>query len=258
MLKNIFCSAIAGFCLMAAFPFQARSEEVMGVAETLFLKQQYWQAVEAFQDIIKENPDNPELDARANYLTGACYVNLFDFLTAKKNFEAVIGKYNQSPYYEDAFLALGDVEFLQENFQEALKIYEDFLATTPSKKRLATLYFRLAELNLRLGYKDAFKKYLNKLNQEFPDSFEAKDARRLSEADSFYTVQVGAFTDYDNAQKFIARLESKGFKVQSVLCMLSGKKLCRVRVGQYRTMEEAKVIKKNLESQGYFAKILPQ
>ncbi len=257
-LKNIFYLFVAGFCLMAVFPFQARAEEPLAAAETFFLKQQYWQAIEAFQGIVQENPDNAQLAARADYLTGACYVNLFDFLTAKKNFEVVVGKYKESPYYEDAYLALGDVEFLQENLQEALKIYNDFLAGSSGKKRLSTLYFRLAELNLRLGHKEESRKYLDLLKKEFPDSFEAKDARRLSESDAFYTVQVGAFTDYDNAKKFIGHLEDKGYKVQSVLCLLAGKKLCRVRVGQYRTMDEAKALKKKLESDGYFAKILPQ
>lgn len=257
-LKNIFYLFVAGFCLMAVVPCQARAQEPMKVAEELFLRQQYWQAIDAFQEAVKEHPDDPVVAARADYFTGACYVNLFDFLTAKKNFETVVGKYKESPYYEDAYLALGDIEFLQENLQESLDVYNDFLSGNPDKKRLATVYFRLAEINARLGRKEEFKKYLEKLKKEFPESFEAKDARRLSANDEFYSVQVGAFTDYDNAEKFITQLEAKGYKVHSVLCMLSGKKLCRVRVGQYRTMDEAKSLKKRLESDGYFAKILPQ
>lgn len=257
-LKNIFCLFVPCFCFMAALSFEARAEGPIGTAEVFFLQRQYWQAIDEFQKAVKENPDNPDLAAQADYFTGACYVNLFDFLTAKKNFEAVVAKYKQSPYYEDAYLALGDIEFLQENFQEALNIYNDFLSGHPGKRRLATLYFRLSETNLRLGRKKEFREYLDKLQKEFPLSFEAKDARRLSQNDEFYTVQVGAFTDYDNAEEFIAQLKSKGYKVHSVLCMLSGKKLCRIRVGQYRTMDEAQLLKKKLEADGYFAKILPQ
>lgn len=258
ILKNIFCLFVSGLCFLTVMPFEACAQEAIKTAEVFFLQRQYWQAIDEFQKAVKENPDNPDLAARADYFTGACYANLFDFLTAKKNFEVIVAKYKQSPYYEDAYLALGDIEFLQENFQEALNVYNDFLSGHPGKRRLATLYFRLAETNLRLGRKKEFREYLDKLKKEFPLSFEAKDARRLSQNDEFYTVQVGAFTDYGNAEEFIGQLKSKGYKVHSVLCMLSGKKLCRIRVGQYRTMDEARLLEKKLESDGYFAKILPQ
>ncbi|MFH1691812.1 MAG: SPOR domain-containing protein [Candidatus Omnitrophota bacterium] len=257
-LKNILYFFICIVCFIAVMPAWAGAQEAMQVAETLFLQEHYWQAIDAFQDAIKEHPDDSDLVAQADYFTGACYVHLFDFLTAKKNFETVVGKYKESPYYEDAYLALGDIEFLRENFQEALDVYYDFLSENPGNKRMATVYFRLAEINARLGRKDEFKKYMGKLQQEFPESFESKDARRLLASDEFYTVQVGAFTDYDNAEKFISQLDAKGYKVHSVLCMLAGKKLCRIRVGKYRTMDEAKELKKRLQADGYFAKILPQ
>lgn len=206
---------------------------------------------------MREHPDNLELMAEASYFTGASYANLFDFLTAKKNFQVVVGKYKNSSYYEDAYIGLGEVEFLLENHKEALRIYEDFLNSQPSLKRMATLYFRLAEVNLKLGNKDEYKKYLNKLKTEFPKSFEARDASRLLEADSFYTVQVGAFTNYENAEKFISDLKAKGYEVYSVLCLLADKKLCRIRIGRFKAPEEAEELKQRLEKEGYFAKIYP-
>lgn len=207
--------------------------------------------------MINSHPNDPDLLAEANYFAGASYVNLFDFLTAKKSFKAVVEKYKGSAYYDDAHLGLGDIEFLQDNFQEALRVYMEFYATGPSKKRLATLYFRLAELNLKLGNKVEYHRYLDKLEGELPLSFEARDARRLIEPAFFYTVQVGAFTNYANAEKFIAELKAKGYEVYSVLCMLSGKKLCRIRIGKFQTRPEAEELKKRLESDGYYAKIFP-
>lgn len=235
----------------------AFAQDVLGKAKVLFLQRQYWQTIEECTKVINEYPDKPEVLTEANYFTGASYANLFDFLTAKKNFKAIVEKYKGTTYYEDAYIGLGDIEFLQENFEEAMKVYQGFLATQPSKKRLATLYFRLAELYLKKGEKEEYKKYFDKLQQEFPLSFEAHDARRLSEHEQFYTVQVGAFTNYENAEKFIANLKSKGFEVYSVLCMLSGKKLCRIRVGRCATLKEAEALKERLELEGYPAKIFP-
>jgi TolA-binding protein len=248
---SVFCFLFSVFC------FSAFAQSALDRAKSLYLEKKYWQSIEECGVVVKDHPNDPEILSEANYFTGASYLNLFDFLTAKKNFKVIVDKYKGSSYYEDAYLALGDVELLQENYHEALKAYTEFYVTNPSKKRLATLYFRLAEVNLKLNNQKEFKKYLDKLRQEFPQSFEAKDAKRLELHDTFYTVQVGAFTNYDNAEKFIAKLKDKGYDVYSVLCMLSGKKLCRIRIGKFESRAEAEELKKKLELDGYFAKIFP-
>ncbi len=244
---------LMNFCLAGIVLAQGALDK----AEILFLQKKYWQAIEECTAVIQAHPNEPEVLSKANYIAGAGYINIFDFLTGKKSFMAIIAKYKNSAYYEDAYIALGDVEMLQENYKEALSIYAEFYRTNPSKKRLATLYFRLAEVNLKLNNDAEFKKYLSKLREEFPDSFEAKDSRRLEGLDTVYTVQVGAFADYDNAEKFIQDLKAKGYDVYSVLCMLSGKKLCRIRVGKLNSRAEAEELKKRLEKDGYFAKIYP-
>jgi tetratricopeptide (TPR) repeat protein len=240
---------------IAAHP--AFAQEPLDKARTLFLQRQYVQAIDACSAVIASHREENELLAQANYLTAASYAQIFDFLSAKKNLRAIVDNYKGTSLYEDAYLGLGDIEFLQENFKEALKKYDEFLASRPSKKRLATLYFRLADVNQRLGNKEASQKYLALLEREFPLSFEARDARRLMASEGFYTVQVGAFINYANAEKFIAELKAKGYEVYSVLCMLADKKLCRVRIGRFKTMQEAEEAKKKLEAEGYFAKIFP-
>lgn len=248
-----FCLVI-GLCLCATNAF---AQGALDKAETFFLKKQYWQAIEACTEAIKANPADAEVLAHANYLAGTAYVHLFDFLTAKTSFRVVVEKYKGSQYYEDAYLALGDVDFLQEDYPEALKAYVEFLATDPSRKRLATLYFRLAETHLKLGHRQEFEEYHGKLTKEFPASFEARDARRLENKEIYFTLQVGAFTNYDNAEKVVEELKAKGYDVYSVLCMLAGKKLCRIRIGKFKSEAESAELKKRLELDGYFVKVLP-
>ncbi|MFA5038925.1 MAG: SPOR domain-containing protein [Candidatus Omnitrophota bacterium] len=247
------------FFLVCFFPAATvwAAENPLERAHLFFLQKQYVQAIDECGLAIKTHPDKPEVVSEANYLAGASYVNLFDFFTAKKNFKVVTEQYKGSAYYEDAYLGLGDIEFLQENFSAALKIYEEFLRLDPSKKRRATLYFRLAEIYLKQGNEELFRKFYDRLQKDFPLSFEAKDSRRLTVHDAYFTVQVGAFTNFENAEKFIKRLKDKGYNVYSVLCMLSGKKLCRIRIGRFQTEEEAEVVKRQLQKDGYFAKIFP-
>ncbi|MDD5020389.1 MAG: SPOR domain-containing protein [Candidatus Omnitrophica bacterium] len=257
--RNILSVLAFGALLLVAAPAcaSAPAADALDKAQILFLQKQYVQAIDECVRVIKEHPDNPEIVSEANYLTGASYVNLFDFLTAKKNFRAIVEQYKGAPFYEDAYMGLGDIEFLQENYSEALKVYEEFLRTGPSKKRRATLYFRLAEIYLKNGDQEAYKKYFDLLQKEYPLSFEARDARRLKEHEAYFTVQVGAFTNFDNARQFIDRLKAKGYNAYSVLCMLSGKKLCRIRIGRYRTEEEAQQAARQLEKDGFFAKVFP-
>lgn len=258
-LKNLklFIFFLACALCLVTFGASASAEDALGPAKALFLQRQYVQAIDTCGAVIKNNPGNPDVVSEANYLTATSYANLFDFLTAKKNFKAIVDNYKGSRYYEDAYVALGDIEFLQENYQEALKNYYDFLSILPSKKRLATVYYHLAETNLKLGHRDDYQKFLKKLKEEFPLSFEAKEARRLEGLEQIFTVQVGAFTSYENAQNFIDQLKAKGYDVYSVVCMLSGKKLCRVRIGKFKTPQEAEECKNKLEREGYFAKVFP-
>ncbi|PIY82392.1 MAG: hypothetical protein COX96_04515 [Candidatus Omnitrophica bacterium CG_4_10_14_0_2_um_filter_44_9] len=241
-------------CCMAQAEAQT---DPMAQAKAFYIQQHYWQAIQECGEVINKNSGNSDILSEANYFTGASYANLFDFLTAKKNFATIVEKYKGTKYYEDAYMGLGDVELFGENLYEALKVYTGFYITNPSKKRLATLYFRLSEVNLKLGNKTEYKKYLQKLQSEFPLSFEARDSMRLSGHDVYYTCQVGAFTNYDNAEKFIAGLKIKGYEVYSVLCMLSDKKLCRVRIGKFKTLAEAESLKQKLEKDGYLVKIFP-
>lgn len=235
----------------------AFAADSLGSAKAFFLQEKYWQAIGECNALIRGGNQDKDILAQANYIAGVSYANLFDFLNAKKSFEVILGKYKGSSYYEDAYLGLGEIEFLQQNFDEALKVYLNFLDLNPTSKKKATVYFRLADIYIQQGDDAEYRRYVEKLKNEFPNSFEAFDADRLSEAVDFYTVQVGAFSDYNNAKKFIAELEARGYEVYSVLCMLSGKKLCRIRIGKFKTLDEARELKDKLELDGYFAKIFP-
>ena len=156
-MKKILKTFLAA-SLLACWVAQAWAQDPMAQAKAFFIQQHYWQAIQECGEVIKKNPGNPDILSEANYFSGASYANLFDFLTAKKNFSIIVEKYKGSKYYEDAYLGLGDVEFFGENLYEALKVYTGFYITNPSRKRLATLYFRLSEVNLKLGNKEEYKK----------------------------------------------------------------------------------------------------
>jgi len=64
-------------------------------------------------------------------------------------------------------------------------------------------------------------------------------------------IQLGSFTVEKNAQGFAHELKAKGYQVLVSCATVENKKVFRVRVGFFRTMKEAKEIKRKLESLGY-------
>lgn len=62
-----------------------------------------------------------------------------------------------------------------------------------------------------------------------------------------YTVQVGAFSKEEGAQKLAKEIRSKGYQNY----VIKGKTLYKVQVGEFKTSEEAKVISEKLKKLGY-------
>jgi len=62
-----------------------------------------------------------------------------------------------------------------------------------------------------------------------------------------YTVQVGAFSKEEGAQKLAKEIRGKGYQTYVV----KGKTLYKVQVGEFKTSEEAKAISEKLKKLGY-------
>ncbi|MBU1035297.1 SPOR domain-containing protein [bacterium] len=62
-----------------------------------------------------------------------------------------------------------------------------------------------------------------------------------------YTVQVGAFSKEEGAQKLAKEIRDKGYQTYVII----GKTLYKVQVGEFKTSEEAKAISEKLKKLGY-------
>ena len=66
-------------------------------------------------------------------------------------------------------------------------------------------------------------------------------------ADQNYTIQVGAFADFSNAQKYSEKFAALGYQTEIIVETILGKKLHTVRVGSFVSLEEAQKEKDRLE-----------
>ena len=64
---------------------------------------------------------------------------------------------------------------------------------------------------------------------------------------SYYSVQVGAFLNQSNAKKYADKFIKLGYPTEILSTIKENKKLFRVRVGNFPTLEEAKQEKTKLE-----------
>jgi len=66
--------------------------------------------------------------------------------------------------------------------------------------------------------------------------------------DQSYSIQVGAFADFANAQKCSSRFSSRGYQTAIIMETVNRKKLHTVQVGNFATMAEALKEKAKLEN----------
>lgn len=71
---------------------------------------------------------------------------------------------------------------------------------------------------------------------------------KKSPADQNYTIQVGAFADFANAQKCSSRFSARGYQTTIIVETVNRKKLHTVQVGSFATMAEAQKEKTKLEN----------
>jgi cell division septation protein DedD len=65
--------------------------------------------------------------------------------------------------------------------------------------------------------------------------------------DQNYSIQVGAFADFANAQKYSEKFAKLGYQTEIIVENIDRKKLHTVRVGSFASLEEAKKEKDRLE-----------
>jgi len=77
-----------------------------------------------------------------------------------------------------------------------------------------------------------------------------RDVKYISYAGPF-TVQVGSFSDYSNASRFKAALELKYSGVYIAKTDVTGRRLYRIRIGNFPSREDVDAFARRLADEGY-------
>jgi len=226
--------------------------------KTLFLNGEYNLAISQGEEIINQSLDNASSDRdELYYIMGLCYLQEADYLRAKNSFEFVIDEYPASRHFQDARLGIADISYLEGDYSKASRLYKDLLKSSPSRDLIPGLYWRLSLSLSKLDQISQAQEYLLILQREYPESFESVKGNQLFNQGSFYTVQVGAFSDRNNAIGLKSKLFNQGYSAYVEELTDGGALTHRVRVGKLKNRQEAISLQDQLVSQGYPAKIFP-
>jgi len=226
-----------------------------------FLSGDYKAAIKEGEKILAAAGHAPDID-QLYCLLGLSYLKDGNYLRSSDIFEIILKEFKNSSMREEAGLGLGDAYFLQKNFEKAEACYKDMLTAKPQTKYKAVLYSRLSEAAYKRGDVEGGKKFADKLKEEFPLNLESsieKDNCSLAEFSNgtFYTVQVGCFSNLTNANNLRNKLSRSGYDAFSEVSSVKGKPLYRVRVGKFSKRDDAAALEDKLSQEGYPTKISP-
>jgi len=229
--------------------------------KTCFLDGDYKSAITEGEKLIAQDRKGLHSD-ELYYILGLSYLKDGNYLRASDIFEIIINEFKNSIFADEAKLALGDTYFLRDDFNRAQDHYKDLLRNNPSTKLKAQIYFRLSQTGFKIGNMRQGKEYLEKLNQEFPLSIEARLSKDLCalpnySSNFFYTVQVGSFSNIRNAKNLLQRLIQKDYPAYIEELSSRGGMSYRVRVGKFDKRQEATNLEQKLIQEGYPTKICP-
>lgn len=222
-------------------------------AEIAFLKGDYDLAIKNCNEAAAaRSADVPG----AYYLKGRILLKTNKVQEAQDVFEKILSDFPDSRFCEEAQLGLGDTFFALQDFDKAVGEYRKIQERYKQGSFTAMALYKTGRSLLKSGRMEEARFYFQKLQQEYPLSFESRLIDELDNSEFAYTVQVGCFSKYENAEKLANKLKKQGFDAY-----ISEKEgfpvFYRVRAGRFKTASEAKSCRLSLQKKGYKTKLCP-
>jgi tetratricopeptide (TPR) repeat protein len=224
-----------------------------------FLAGRYGQAATRLGRAATESTD-AQLRARASLLEGRSYLALGQFSQAEVAFRRGLTVGFLPKEVEGGLeFGLADSLFGQERYREAAERYQHVLRYFSDFIMADEAGFKMAVACQRAGLWEEARQQFAFVAGRFPQSPRAEAARRYQQAGlQGFTVQCGAFSSADSAQRLAANLRQRGFSPRLVAATAAdGRSFTAVQVGSFRTWAEAVRLRTRLQGAGFETRILP-
>ena len=215
-----------------------------------------WQeAVDGFTRFLAAYPSSPAR-GEVYYYRGLAEVRLNRRNEALADFQRAMRAAPPPPISAYVQVAIGNVHFEEGRDWDAVRAYNGVLGNPPDGVPLDRLVLRLAISLQRVGRWSTADTYLAYVIKNFPGTPAAAEARRRYRAGAF-TVQTGAYTSNEGAQREASRLRTAGFAPEIGVTQQQARRLLTVRVGRARTYAEAFSLAQRVSAAGFSAWVVP-
>ncbi len=225
-----------------------------------YLQGEYKQAIKEGERLVAQANHSSGAD-ELYYILALSYLKDGNYLRASDIFEIILNEFSGTSLREKAKLGLADTYFFRGDFLKAQSQYKDILQSNPSTNLRPQIYYRLSRVAQKTGDTAEADEYASKLKSEFPLNVEAivNNECIFTEASSgsFYSVQVGSFSDSSNAYNLRDKLIGSGYQAFIEDTDDSSGKMYRVKVGKLQKQEDAALLADKLSREGYPTKICP-
>ena len=241
--------------LIWQFGFISYAESITDI-EKLFLKKNYTGSIIEGRKLLSKNLPYSQ-ERHIYYLMGMSFLKLTNTDKARYYFKKAISSTEDS-LTVNSNIGIADAYFLDKDFYQAVDRYQDILSKCSSIDKRGNIYYKLAQSYLKTGSWRNSKTYFKKVKKDYPLSFESYLAKGILDENVFYfTVQVGSFTDRNNAKKLSYKLKKKNYPVYINEKQVNRLTFYRVRVGEFDTREEADMLQIRLKGEGLPTRIYP-
>ena len=191
---------------------------------TLIAKNDYPAALAALRSL--ESSDSAEVGRDMILMSlGECYIGMKDYKNAAASYRSLIDTMPDSQRVPSAYLLLAKSLQSQDKAQEAKKLYqkviEDYrqsIAAQQAQRHLSSLTQPKPVV----------------VKPDVPETAETAQ-KPPAKAETYFSIQVGAFSGKSNADRLAGSLRRKGYSVQVVRPIPGRSRLHKVRVGKFKT-----------------------
>ena len=223
-------------------------------AEQAFLKGDYQEVIVIGDGYLSRSTES---DDELQHLMGRALLKLKRFNEARNRFSRVINDSKSDKFLDEAYIGLADSYYLEGDYKKAKEHYEKIMRYFPDLDDMPIVYYRLGKCSAKLGENSASKGYYDKLIRFYPDSLETKLLGGGKTDFVIYSVQVGSFKKWKNAERLCDELKNKGFDANIYTAILGDSRFYRVRVGQHERLSDVEDMARTLRNSGYSTKIYP-
>ena len=243
-------------------PWAARSHFQLG--QCYYLQGEYDKALDHYGKIIVSYTDDDSYWP-ARYWKCRSLIATGDYENAMKALRSLEENAPEGIRKDMILMAVGECYFGMKDYENAANSYKSLIESLPDSDRLPTAYISLAKSYQSMGKLEEAKQSCQRLIESYSQSMELQQAQQILdfpssarpesvevqpsvsepvdtkkpepsvEPESYFCIQVGAFSSKSIAEKLANQLRRKGYYVDVLDPFPGGKTLYRVRVGKFRT-----------------------